>query len=161
MTGESQRVPVRIYDRDKHIVLAAPLPGLEAENISVTVGGNRVVIEGEERGPRQHGPDVVLAEWSIGPYYREVSLHQAVKGPLTNATYGNGVLVLLMPKGEKMEPECEVSISSCTRSRPLVENGWATSAVTFTQARPLQVMGDRGNSKPASNDFRSAFLLSG
>jgi HSP20 family molecular chaperone IbpA len=109
VTGESQRIPVRIYDRDKHIVLAAPLAGLEAENISITVGGNRVVIEGEERGPRQHGPDVVLSEWSIGPYYREVSLHQAVKGPLTNATYGNGVLVLLMPKGEETEPECEVT----------------------------------------------------
>lgn len=109
MTAESQEVPVRVYDRDKHIVLVAPLPGLEAENISVTVGGNRVVIEGEERGPRQHGPDVVLAEWSIGPYHRELSLPEAVKGPLTNATYGNGVLVLLMPKGEKTEPDYEVS----------------------------------------------------
>jgi HSP20 family molecular chaperone IbpA len=67
MKAEFQTVPVRIYDREKHIVLTAPLPGLEAENISITVGGNRIVISGEERGPRQHGPDVVLAEWSIGP----------------------------------------------------------------------------------------------
>jgi HSP20 family protein len=109
MKAEVQTVPVRIYDREKHIVLAAPLPGLEAENISITVGGNRIVISGEERGPRQHGPDVVLAEWSIGPYYREISLHQAVKGPLTNATYGNGVLVLSMPKGEKKEAAAEVN----------------------------------------------------
>jgi HSP20 family molecular chaperone IbpA len=109
MKAEVQTVPVRIYDREKHIVLAAPLPGLEAENISITVGGNRIVISGEERGPRQHGPDVVLAEWSIGPYYREISLHQAVKGPLTNATYGNGVLVPSMPKGEKNEAEPEVN----------------------------------------------------
>jgi HSP20 family molecular chaperone IbpA len=109
MTGDSQTIPVRIYDRDKHIILAAPLPGLEAENISVVVGGDRVVISGEERGPRQHGPDVVLAEWSIGPYYREISLHQAVKGPLTNATYGNGVLVLSMPKGDQSEVETEAN----------------------------------------------------
>jgi HSP20 family molecular chaperone IbpA len=65
MTGEHQRIPVRIYDREKHIVLAAPLPGLEAENISVVVGGRRVVITGEERGPRQHGPDVLVSEWTI------------------------------------------------------------------------------------------------
>jgi HSP20 family protein len=109
MKAEFQTVPVRIYDREKHIVLAAPLPGLEAENISITVGGNRIVISGEERGPRQHGPDVVLAEWSIGPYFREISLHQAVKSHLTNATYGNGVLVLSMPKGEKSEAEAEVN----------------------------------------------------
>ena len=43
MTGQYQTIPVRIYDREKHIVLAAPLPGLEAENISVVIGGSRVV----------------------------------------------------------------------------------------------------------------------
>ena len=109
MKTELQTIPVRIYDRDKHVVLAAPLPGLEAENISVTVCGKKIVITGEERGPRQHGPDVVLAEWTFGPYYREVSLHQVVKGSLTNATYGNGVLVLSMPKGEENQSEPEVS----------------------------------------------------
>jgi HSP20 family protein len=103
VTGEYQKIPVRIYDREKHIVLAAPLPGLEAENISVVVGGRRVVITGEERGPRQHGPDVLVSEWTIGPYYREISLEQPVQGPLTNATYGNGVLVLSMPKAEQKD----------------------------------------------------------
>lgn len=50
MEAESQKIPVRIYNRDQHIILAAPLPGLEAENISVTVAGNKVAIIGEERG---------------------------------------------------------------------------------------------------------------
>jgi HSP20 family molecular chaperone IbpA len=50
MTTEFQTIPVRIYDRDKHIVLAAPLPGLEAENISVTVGSKKLIITGDERG---------------------------------------------------------------------------------------------------------------
>ena len=98
MAAESQTIPVRIYNREQHIVLAAPLPGLEAENISVDVARDRVVIMGEERGPRQHGGDVIVDEWTIGPYYREVSLPQRVDGSLTNATYGNGVLVLTMPK---------------------------------------------------------------
>jgi HSP20 family protein len=33
----------------------------------------------------------------MGPYYRELTLPQSVSGELTNATYGNGVLVLAMP----------------------------------------------------------------
>lgn len=98
MSGESQKIPVRVYDRDQLIVLAAPLPGLEAENISVTIAGNKIVISGEERGPRQHGSDVKIDEWSIGPYYREISLDQTLNGQLANATYGNGVLVLSIPK---------------------------------------------------------------
>jgi HSP20 family molecular chaperone IbpA len=111
MTDEHQTIPVRIYDREKHIILAAPLPGLEAENISVVVGGRRVVITGEERGPRQHGPDVLVSEWTIGPYYREVSLQQPVEGSLTNATYGNGVLVLSMPKAERTDVATEANFT--------------------------------------------------
>ena len=98
MEAQAQTIPVRIYDAEEQLVLAAPLPGLEPENISVTLAGNKVAIRGEERGPGQHRRDVIMDEWTIGPYYREVTLPQPVDGNLTNATYGNGVLVLSMPK---------------------------------------------------------------
>jgi HSP20 family protein len=104
MATEAQTIPVRVYGADEHIVLAAPLPGLEPENISVTIAGDKVIIAGEERGPGQHRRDVILDEWTIGPYYREVSLPEAVDGRLTNATYGNGVLVLSMPKQKNDQP---------------------------------------------------------
>jgi len=111
MTEERQAIPIRIYDRDQHVVLAAPLPGLEPGDISVTVGRNRVIISGEERGPRQHGADLVVEEWTIGPYHREVDLQQTVNGPLTNATYGNGVLVLSMPKCQGEEEDAVVNFT--------------------------------------------------
>ena len=38
------------------ILLAAPMPGLEPQNISVSMRDNVVQIKGEERGPRQHVP---------------------------------------------------------------------------------------------------------
>jgi len=109
MTAQPQTIPVRIYDREQHIVLAAPLPGLEPENISVDIARDKVVIMGEERGPRQHGPEVVVDEWTIGPYYREVSLPGTVDGSLANATYGNGVLVLSMPKSADDRPAPQVN----------------------------------------------------
>jgi HSP20 family molecular chaperone IbpA len=81
-------------------MLAAPLRGLEVEDISFTIDGDKVVIKGDERGASQHRHDVVVEEWRIGPYYREVSLPQTVDGTLTNATYGNGVLLLSTPKAQ-------------------------------------------------------------
>jgi HSP20 family protein len=98
MANHSQTIPVRIYQSDEQIMVAAPMPGLEPEDISVRIAGDQVEIQGEERGPRQHERDLLLDEWRIGPYYRKVPLPQNVNGPLTNATYGNGVLVLSMPK---------------------------------------------------------------
>jgi HSP20 family protein len=100
MERESQTVPVRVYQSDEHIMLAAPMPGLEAADISIYVSQNHVTIRGEERGPGQHQRDLVVEEWTIGPYYRKISLPQDVDGSLTNATYGNGVLVLSMPKSK-------------------------------------------------------------
>ena len=41
---------------------------------------------------------MVLAEWTVGPYEREVELPRPVNGDLVNATYDNGVFVLSMPK---------------------------------------------------------------
>jgi HSP20 family protein len=111
MEHQLQTIPVRIYDRDEHIILAAPMPGLEPENISIEIAGTKVTIKGEEYGPRQHSADVIVDEWTIGPYYREVLLHQSIRAPLTNATYGNGVLVLSMPKGRESDEHLKVNFT--------------------------------------------------
>jgi HSP20 family protein len=108
MANHRQTIPVRIYQSDEQIMVAAPMPGLEAEDISVRVAGDQVEIQGAERGPRQHERDLLLDEWRIGPYYRKLSLPQNVNGPLTNATYGNGVLVLSMPKMNEGERSLQV-----------------------------------------------------
>jgi HSP20 family protein len=93
-----QTVPVQIHQTDALIVLAAPMPGLEPPDISVVIAGDKVTIRGNYRGSRQETRDLLVSEWTIGPYTREIVLPQPVNGSLTNATYGNGVLVLAMPK---------------------------------------------------------------
>jgi HSP20 family protein len=98
MTSQLQQtIPVQLHQAEGLLVLAAPMPGLEAEDISVIICGHQVTIRGAYRGSRQEQPEVLLSEWTMGPYYREVTLPQPVNGVLTNATYGNGVLVLSMP----------------------------------------------------------------
>jgi HSP20 family protein len=100
MERKPQTIPVRISDSEDLMLLAAPMPGLEPQNITVSITDHVVQIKGEERGPRQHELDLKIAEWRIGPYFREVSLDQPVNGAMTNATYGNGVLVLSIPKAK-------------------------------------------------------------
>lgn len=104
MPGQPQPLPVRLYRAEDRLVLAAPMPGLEPGDIRVEVEGNRVAIHGAERGPHQHDRELLLAEWAIGPYRRELSLPAAVDGRLVNATYDNGVLVLAMPRAADGAP---------------------------------------------------------
>jgi HSP20 family protein len=96
----TQEVPVRVYESDGRIMVAAPMPGLEPGDISVSVAGDEVTIHGALRGPHQDERDPSVAEWAIGPYHRELRLLQSVDGARANATYGNGVLVLALPKAE-------------------------------------------------------------
>ena len=96
-------IPLRIYETDDRIMLAAPMPGLEPNDIDVKIAGARVTIRGEYRGPGQEERDLLAAEWSVGPYEREVILPQPVDGKHTNATYDNGVLVLAMPKTDSSD----------------------------------------------------------
>jgi HSP20 family protein len=98
---QPQTIPVQIHQSGDRIVLAAPMPGLEPQDITVIIAADRVTVRGEYRGSRQDAPEVVVSEWTIGPYYREIVLPQPVNGPMTNATYGNGVLALSMPKLEQ------------------------------------------------------------
>jgi hypothetical protein len=73
------------------------MPGLEPQDISVSIPDDQVTIRGAYRASRQDQPETVISEWTMGPYHRDLSLPQPVSGTLTNATYGNGVLVLAMP----------------------------------------------------------------
>jgi HSP20 family protein len=93
-----QQLPIRLSRSENQFALAAPLAGLEPEDIHVTIDGKHVTIDGKERGPRQHRLDLLRAEWTIGPYHCEIDLPEEVDGALANATYGNGVLVLTIPK---------------------------------------------------------------
>ena len=95
-----QQLPVRIHRNEKQIVIVAPLAGLEPEDITITIDDKHVAIHGKQRGPRQDKLDLLKAEWSIGPYHRQIRLRDTLDGSLANATYGNGVLVLTIPKAD-------------------------------------------------------------
>jgi HSP20 family molecular chaperone IbpA len=128
---EQRMVPVRMYQDEDRIMLAAPLPGLQAGDISVRINGRRVTIHGEQRGPAQPGPAVILEEWTPGPYHREVDLPGPVNGTTTNASYGNGVLVLTMPKTGQDETdvrhEFKLEVTEATRGRYSGHQGHVSS----------------------------------
>ena len=70
----AQTVPVQLHRADQLLVLAAPMPGLEPSDITVLIDGDRVIIDGTYRGSRQAQPDVLVSEWTMGPYHRDIIL---------------------------------------------------------------------------------------
>jgi HSP20 family protein len=45
-----------------------------------------------------------MDEWSVGVYHREVALTAPVNAECANITYGNGVLMVVLPLSEQTRP---------------------------------------------------------
>src|SRR5215813_53524 len=94
-----QAVPVKVYRSADRLTVAAPLSGLQPEDSLVTVTEQgHLVIHGEVRGMLKDIKELLIDEWSVGQYHRELELPEPVDGLLANATYGNGVLVVSLPR---------------------------------------------------------------
>lgn len=100
-----QEVPLKVYRSAERLTVAAPMPGVEPEDITVAITEDgRVVLDGELRGVLKGDKDVLADEWTPGPYHREYALPYPVDGAMANVTYGNGVLVVAMPLADRTRP---------------------------------------------------------
>ncbi len=97
-----QHIPVKMYRTQDRLTIAAPMPGLQPEDILVRVNeSGTLLMQGEIRGMLKDVKELLTDEWSIGGYYRELELPDKVDGEHANVTYGNGVLVIVFPLSEE------------------------------------------------------------
>jgi HSP20 family protein len=99
---ESQEIPANMYRSAQRLTIAAPMPGLEPENIVVQVSdGPIVTLYAGLRGAMKGEKEIILDEWTPGPYHRQIELPTNVDGGRANVTYSNGVIVVSLPIAER------------------------------------------------------------
>ncbi len=103
--GKQQHIPVKVYRTTERLMIAAPMAGLEPENILVEVTRDgRLILHGEERALLKEIKELLLDEWSVGAYHRELALPVSVNAMCANVTYGNGVLMVALPISDQTSP---------------------------------------------------------
>ncbi len=95
--GETMVVPVNVYEAGEALVVVAPLPGVQAEDVDVSLEGARLRIAAAMRSPA--AKEYLVHEWHYGPYERVVDLPDGFGGGGT-ATFGNGQLAIRLTRGE-------------------------------------------------------------
>ena len=88
-----QEVPIKLYRAPDRLIVAAPMPGLLPEDIR----RKRPKVVEEQR-------EMLVDEWTVGSYQRDIQLPMAVDGALATASYGNGVLVVALPLAKRTVP---------------------------------------------------------
>jgi Molecular chaperone (small heat shock protein) len=92
-------IPINLFENDRELMVIAPMPGVEPEDISVEITDDgQMTLHAVQRGPGQEHVDYLLREWSYGPYERTVTLPCSVDARRANLSFGNGVLSLSLPK---------------------------------------------------------------
>jgi HSP20 family protein len=86
-------------ETDNEVIVQAELPGLEKDDFTIEVTGNRLVLRGEKRHEtkeQRHGYS--YAERSYGAFARVIALPCEVNAGKATATYKNGLLRITLPK---------------------------------------------------------------
>ena len=100
-----QHIPVKVYRTDECLMIAAPMAGLEPENMLVEVTGDgRLILHGEQRALLKEVKELLVDEWSVGVYHRELALPVPVNAVCANVTFGNGVLMVALPISDQPSP---------------------------------------------------------
>ena len=122
----AQTVPVNIFESEDFLMVIAPMPGLQEDDIDITVRGNSLTVEGRERADLkpETGKRYVRHEWRYGPYRRTVELPYAVDANSAEATLGDGVLTVRLQKAAtERTHRIQVKTGTSGPSRPSGQAG--------------------------------------
>mgnify|MGYP003574817836 CR=1 FL=1 len=105
---------VDISETQDEFVVTADLPGINREDLNVTVADGRLTIRGERRQESQAAEGSIhRVERVYGTFTRAFDLPTAVNSENITASYRDGVLSVSVPKAEEAKPkQIEVKISA-------------------------------------------------
>lgn len=106
------QIKMDVKETDGQYLVKAEIPGVNKDDIHVTIEGNLVSISAEVKQEKEtkEGERVISSERSYGMASRSFSLGAEVDQANVKASYNNGVLELTLPK-KPGTPSREISIS--------------------------------------------------
>jgi HSP20 family protein len=97
---------IETFHRDNQFVLRADLPGMNKNDLKVSIDDNCLAIQGERKkewSSDQEGSGGYRSERSYGSFYRCVPLPQGIQAENVSATFRDGVLEVKMPAPEQKQ----------------------------------------------------------
>jgi len=97
---------VDVYEDKDHVIVRAELPGMNKNDIEISLHQNNLVISGERKVESQdEDGEASRSERFFGRFQRALELPKPVDGNNVTATYKNGILIVKLPKTEESKPK--------------------------------------------------------
>lgn len=96
---------VDISETDDDLVIAAEIPGIKKEDLTINVEDGVLTLKGERKHEdEKKEKNYHRIERSYGSFYRSFRLPSAVDAEKVHASYKDGVLKVTLPKVEQVKP---------------------------------------------------------
>ncbi|HEX7233103.1 MAG TPA: Hsp20/alpha crystallin family protein [Candidatus Binatia bacterium] len=93
---------VDLYEEKDDIVVKAELPGIDKNNIEVSLSDHHLTIKGEKKKEEEVKEETYIrSERSYGAFVRTLELPAEVHGEKVKASFKNGILEVRLPKTEE------------------------------------------------------------
>lgn len=94
---------IDIWESEDELVLYGDLPGVAPEDLDIRFEERELTVHGRVR-PRHEGKRFVEGEYGLGDFHRTFTIGEAIDVDKISAEMRDGVLILHLPKSEKLKP---------------------------------------------------------
>lgn len=96
---------VDIFEQDETTVILADMPGVEPDDVDVSLESQVLTLRGKVKPHAPDGYRLVSSEYRIGDYVRVFTLSDDIDVAKINAEFKNGVLRLELPRSTETKPK--------------------------------------------------------
>lgn len=149
-SGRTWGLPLDVVEQDDAYVVRASIPGMNPDDIDITLTDNVLTIQGQTRheDEQRDGERYVMRERRYGSFSRSISLPMPVDAEQIEATCDNGELMLTLPKAAAVRPR-RIAVNRGTRDRVNVidaQTGSGSAQGGATQSRHINDSKQRDHS---------------
>jgi HSP20 family protein len=160
--GSTWSPAVDIRENAKELTLELELPGINPEQVELTVDNGVLNIKGEKRGERKEGDEnsrYHIVERSYGSFMRSFQLPQGVDESKIDADFNNGILSIHIPKAALPQPhriQIGVNSNSSGKQQQAQVSGGQTTPRQTGQKNESRAAGSTRSREPESDMAASA-----
>lgn len=104
--NENWQPPTDVYETEDHIVIKMAVSGIRAEDVSIVLTGDTLVIRGKRLDPSEHKKVCFyLMEIRYGTFERSIVLPKNIDENHIEASYKDGFLQITIPKAQEASRE--------------------------------------------------------
>ncbi|MBE9222786.1 Hsp20/alpha crystallin family protein [Cyanobacterium stanieri LEGE 03274] len=97
-------IPLELFDNGDTLVLKAVLPGVNKDDIDISVSRQNLKIAGEyHQNVAEKENNYFISEFNYGKFERTINLPFPIKNTEVVADYNDGILTLTLPKVEEVK----------------------------------------------------------